>query len=239
MEDKEKTSQDNLPFLSEPYYKSHRAYAGVSALLLAWELIGITVTGKPLENYNISLKSPDAFPLVLVVLVLYFMFKITIEWHHCDDYRRESLPAKIDFYFSHVIGFLSILLYGVQQAIEFQVFDLITVDIQMDVLLMIVAIISFGFFVRFVRAKTRKNIFFYEKFNNGIIALLYPSVFFVLIILDFFKYVDISFASLYVYLIFMLGYFVFFVLVKRIIEKAVEGERLMSDFFNNRYKQTE
>lgn len=201
MQGKENISENDIPFLTEGYYKSHRAYVGVSALLLSWELVGIKVTEQPLDNYNISLKSPEAFPLVLVVLVFYFMFKSTIEWHHCDRERRDSLPAKIDFYFAHFIGFLSIVLYGVQQAIKSQIFDLITFDIQINFVFSWVALLSAFFSVRafaFIYLKIKMR--FVDKIYSIWIILLFPMIYLFYELTGGFEHISINSFPLYVYL---------------------------------------
>lgn len=133
---------NTIPLLSEGYNKAHRAYMVVSALLLAWELVGITVEKQPLKNYNISLKSPEAFPLILVVLVLYFMFKITVEWHLIDENKRASVPAGIDFYSAQTIGVVSLVLYAYQQASKIQIVNILPESSMVNLLVSFFIIIA-------------------------------------------------------------------------------------------------
>jgi hypothetical protein len=128
--------------LSEGYNKCHRDYIIVSALLLAWEIIGITVDKQPFRNYNFSFKNPQAFPAVLFVLIFYFMFKMTIEWHLNNKVQRNSIPAKIDFYSAHVIAFSSLFLYSYQQATTNQLITLLPTDIAIRTILVFISIVA-------------------------------------------------------------------------------------------------
>ena len=110
--------------LSEPYHKARRNYAGFSGLLIAWELIGIEIDKVPFQNLNVTLKSPNATPYILMILLAYFAFRTVIEWYQCDPVRRESIPSRIDLYAAHFLGFSSIVLYAVQRALDYQIADL-------------------------------------------------------------------------------------------------------------------
>ena len=72
------------PPLSEQYLKSRKQLALYSGLLFAWEFIGIKLPG-PNEvlfpNLNISLKSPQAVPWVLIALIFYFGFRTVITFN--------------------------------------------------------------------------------------------------------------------------------------------------------------
>ncbi len=58
--------------LSRHYYKNRTQLTLYSGLLLAWELIGLTIPSKPFINSNVEIKNPEAFPIVLLILILYF-----------------------------------------------------------------------------------------------------------------------------------------------------------------------
>jgi hypothetical protein len=114
------------PPLSEAYQKAHKEYGLSSALLIAWELVGFNVQKAPLENIEIELKNPEAIPWVLIVLVVYFGFRITIEWKQCDETRRRSKPPLIDFLVSHGIGATSIGLFSYQRLSQTQLATVIS-----------------------------------------------------------------------------------------------------------------
>jgi hypothetical protein len=108
------------------YAKARKAYGLSSACLLAWELIGIEIDAKPVEQFQVSLRSPQAAPYVLIALVAYFAFHFTVEWYQADTSQRR-LPASIaDFVAAHVIGSAAITLYGVQTLLRIQVADKIS-----------------------------------------------------------------------------------------------------------------
>lgn len=58
--------------LSEQYYKSRKQLMLFSGLFFVYEFIGFDVPEKPLANTDIIIKSPQAVPLVLLILVVYF-----------------------------------------------------------------------------------------------------------------------------------------------------------------------
>ena len=111
------------PDFSEAYQKARKSYGLFSALLMAWELIGIEIPEVPLENVKITLKSPQAIPYVLVVLVLYFGFRFTLEWLQAHPERRVNKAARIDYLAAHAIGSAAIGIYVLQALFKFQVVD--------------------------------------------------------------------------------------------------------------------
>ncbi len=115
------------PELGASYDKARRAYGSVSALLLAWELVGIELQPTPIENLKITLKSPQAAPYVLLVLVLYFAFRLSVEWCQAVPQRRQMRPSKVDFVIAHLIGTCAIGLFSVQRLLEIQIADRISV----------------------------------------------------------------------------------------------------------------
>jgi hypothetical protein len=84
-----------VPPVTDSYQKAYKSYLLFSALLASWQIIGITIETK--DRWGITLKSPSAVPLVLVCLVLYFGYKVTIEWMQVEDGRRHNIAAATDF----------------------------------------------------------------------------------------------------------------------------------------------
>ena len=111
------------PPLTDAYQKARRQYGLFSALLIVWELIGIEVPKVPVAGLNITLKSPEAAPFVLIALIGYFAFRITIEWYQSIKQRRSMRASRVDFLVAHGLGASALLLYVIQRSLEFQVFD--------------------------------------------------------------------------------------------------------------------
>jgi hypothetical protein len=111
------------PVMTDAYHKARRSYGLFSGLLIAWELIGVEVKEAPFQNYNILLKSPNATPYVLIILVAYFAFRLSIEWYHCHPARRTLKQSRIDLLVAHSIGFISIALYAIQRILDLQLAD--------------------------------------------------------------------------------------------------------------------
>src|SRR5690348_4567751 len=110
-----------IPALTDSYQKAHKNYVLWSALLASWQLIGIELETK--EKWGVVLKSPKAVPLVLFCLVLYFGFKISVEWMQCDEKRRQNLAAKIDYRVAHGIALCAIAISVIQALWQVQIFD--------------------------------------------------------------------------------------------------------------------
>lgn len=118
--------ETNLPPpRSESYQKARKSYGLVAGLLLAWELVGVELQS---SNLPFSLQSPDAAPLVLLALVVYFGFRFAIEWRHHHPARREDRWSRIDNYLAHIIGFGAVAVFFIQLAIDEQLFDVVVSD---------------------------------------------------------------------------------------------------------------
>src|SRR6476620_11936009 len=125
----QKLTWEDVPQLSESYQGAHKAYGLSSALLIAWEFIGIEFDARPIESLRLTLKSPQAVPYILVVLVAYFAFRFTIEWFQADPRRRSMIPSRIDFGAAHLIGALSLVLYGYQAYSQVQIANVLSAEI--------------------------------------------------------------------------------------------------------------
>jgi uncharacterized membrane protein YfcA len=108
------------PPFSDPYHHARRAYAAVAGLLLAWEFIGIALQGAGASSFPATLKNPEAAPVVLFALVLYFATRFTVEWHQSDPSRRALPASRFDFWMAHAIGGTSVVLYSAQHLFAFQ-----------------------------------------------------------------------------------------------------------------------
>src|SRR5690242_17142706 len=74
--------------LSTEYHKARKQLMLWAAILFIWELVGIDLDkAKDAEGYAgaliKSIKSPQAVPWVLTAIVIYFLFKCSIEWGQC------------------------------------------------------------------------------------------------------------------------------------------------------------
>lgn len=81
--------QVSTPALSDHYHHARKLYGLFSGLLLLWELVGVEIQETPIENLKLRLMNPEAVPIILFFLVLYFAFRFAIEWSQCDRLRRQ------------------------------------------------------------------------------------------------------------------------------------------------------
>lgn len=109
--------------MTDAYHKARRGYGLFSGLLIAWELIGIKVNASPFSDFNVTLKSPEAAPYILITLVSYYAFRLTIEWYQCDSSRRALKVSRIDFFIAHSLGFVAVGLYAIQRGFGLQLVD--------------------------------------------------------------------------------------------------------------------
>lgn len=113
--------------LSTEYHKARKQLMLWAGILFIWELVGIDLDrAKEAGNAGAiisAIKSPQAIPWVLVVLVGYFLFKTWIEWDQCNSLRRQRRASRFDYGSAWVVALLAALLYGYQSVKGIQVAD--------------------------------------------------------------------------------------------------------------------
>lgn len=87
-----------------------------AGILFIWELVGIDLDKAKEAGGNAgaiigALKSPQAVPWALLILVLYFSFKLRVEWRQCNMARRAVFEAKQDYYSAFLVAFGACALY--------------------------------------------------------------------------------------------------------------------------------
>lgn len=117
--------------LSSEYHKAHKQLMLWSTILFIWELVGVNLDKAKDAGGNIgpvvtALKSPQAVPWVLLTLVLYFLFKCSVEWAQCHVERRKVRFARVDFYSAWLVALASIALYAVQAFSRIQLANAVT-----------------------------------------------------------------------------------------------------------------
>jgi len=73
-----------------------------SGILLLWDILGIDLalarsTEGSIGPIITAIKNPAAMPWVLLSLIIYFIFKLIIEWGQCSEYRRANRVSVLDF----------------------------------------------------------------------------------------------------------------------------------------------
>lgn len=114
--------------LSPEYHKAHKQLMLWATILFIWELVGVDLSkAKEAGGYVgpiiTALKSPQAIPWVLVILVVYFLIKCGIEWAQCHVDRRRVGFARIDLISGWVVAGASLILYGGQTMSRVQLAD--------------------------------------------------------------------------------------------------------------------
>ena len=102
--------------LSTEYHKAHKQLMLWSAILFIWELVGVDLEKAKDAGGNVgaivtALKSPQAVPWVLVILVGYFAFKLRVEWGQCNLSRRQVRESRADCYSAFIVAAIACALY--------------------------------------------------------------------------------------------------------------------------------
>ena len=99
-----------------------------AGILFIWELVGIDLEKAKEAGGNIgaiigAIKSPQAVPWALLILVGYFVFKVTVEWFQCHPSRRIRRVARVDFISACVVSIIAVALYVAQTLSHIQLAD--------------------------------------------------------------------------------------------------------------------
>ena len=102
--------------LSSEYHKARKQLMLWAGILFIWELVGIDLEKAKEAGGNAgaiigAIKSPQAVPWVLLILVFYFVFKLRIEWGQCNLARRGVRESRIDYLSAFVVAGAAFALY--------------------------------------------------------------------------------------------------------------------------------
>lgn len=120
---RECADDDKSTSLGSSYEHARKAYGLTAGLLIAWELVGIDISTVPVESLNLTLKSPQAAPYVLIALLAYFAFRLTIEWRQAPRSSRRSAASRADVLVAHGIAGAAVALYVFQLLAKQQLAD--------------------------------------------------------------------------------------------------------------------
>jgi hypothetical protein len=112
--------------LSNEYHKARKQLMFWAAILFIWELVGIDLEKAKEAGGNAgaiigALKSPQAVPWALLILIAYFAFKLSIEWGQCNRARRRLRASRLDYYSAFIVAGTAFALYFAQAIIHIQI----------------------------------------------------------------------------------------------------------------------
>jgi len=101
-----------------------------ASLLFVWELVGIDLEKAKEAGGNAgaiitAIKSPQAIPWVLLILVIYFVFKTTVEWYQNNAVRRSLRASRVDFISGWIVALIAVGLYIAQTLSRAQLADVV------------------------------------------------------------------------------------------------------------------
>jgi hypothetical protein len=166
--------------LSSEYHKARKQLLLWAGILFIWELVGIDLSKAEGAEGNIgtvlrSIRSPQAIPWALLILVAYFLFKLTVEWYQCSLNRRALRVAQVDFLSAWLIAILAYTLYAYQAVSRLQFADILQKSSR--AVSVVVGLLSgFLFAVFIVRQwNARKWRAKFEQIDYGLISMMIAS----------------------------------------------------------------
>ena len=167
-----------IDHLTPEYYKARRGLMLFSGLLIAWELIGIELSPKfnidPL-NLDITIKSPQAAPAVLIILIIYFSIRTAIEWHQSHPERRKEKASVADIFLTATVVIASLIIITIQFLLKIQIADIFDASSMMAFIFSIfigyLVYYLFYFYRQYARLPEE------EKFQEGEATKFWLSIF--------------------------------------------------------------
>lgn len=129
MKDESKAAQlPDPPALADEYHKARRQLMLWSGILFAWELVGVDLGKAAQADGTIgavvnAIKSPQAVPWVILILVAYFVFRLSVEWLQSSHSRRTLRVARVDFGSCLAVAVIAYALYFGQRIAQVQFAD--------------------------------------------------------------------------------------------------------------------
>ena len=115
---KPKFTRDPQALTSE-YHKARKQLMLWAGILFIWELVGIDLDKAKEAGGNAgavvgAIKAPQAVPWAFLTLILYFGFKLRIEWGQCNHLRRQMRESRVDYYSAFFVASIAFILYLAQ-----------------------------------------------------------------------------------------------------------------------------
>ncbi|MGD8780678.1 MAG: hypothetical protein PVH88_17140 [Ignavibacteria bacterium] len=104
--------------VSESYQKARKIFAAFSGLVIIWTFVGIDITRFLDEYVKVGVGNPDALPIVLIILTLYFALRFILEWFQISIEIRHSTIMKADFFITVYIGMIALAAFLFKVSIE-------------------------------------------------------------------------------------------------------------------------
>lgn len=133
--------------LTDSFHRARRNLVLFSSLLLCWEFLGLQTGSSikaPVVNTSVDIANPDNLPVLILIMVIYSLFRFFIEWYQCDPNRRSYLAARADFYISNLIAISSITLFLYQTIANVNIFENLPQDHVIFTLLLLITMVVVG-----------------------------------------------------------------------------------------------
>lgn len=123
-----------LPSMPDAYHKARRQLSLFSAILIFWEYVGIRIGAKVAEpttgslllsDMKIRLENPEVIPFVIAAIVIYFAFRLIIEWNLSSPRCRAHPACKIDLTVSYIIAAAALSLFILQKKFTIRLADFV------------------------------------------------------------------------------------------------------------------
>ena len=129
--------------LSEQFYKTRKYYVFYSMILLLWTWIGVTIENNDgtagltfsipySTKAEVTLPNISNLPMIMILIMSYYAYRVSIEWYSTSPELRANLPAKIDWKFAHTLGLVALVSFGGPELFSKAPSDLIRTGISWD-----------------------------------------------------------------------------------------------------------
>ncbi len=127
MQEEVKLPEETKP-LSDTYHKARRMLAFLSGLLIAWEYAGIKIGASkiPFAETHVTFENAEVFPVIILMLVFYFTFRVAVEWNQCNEERKDKFAAQVDLYVAYMIAGIALIIYVLHQMSSLRLADILT-----------------------------------------------------------------------------------------------------------------
>lgn len=118
----------SVPTLSDAYNRERKCLILYSGLLFGSEVAGLTFGRSQSSQLNqfIAFDNPGAVPIVLVALIVWSLFQITVEWFNCDFRRRVTISAQLDILSAIFLSIFTLSMFAIQRNFAIRLADQLT-----------------------------------------------------------------------------------------------------------------
>lgn len=96
--------------LTDSYHLARRNLTLAAGVLLAWSVVGLDLVGAPkIEDAVLKVRKPELLPWVLAALVVFFLYRMVLEFLECDPERTRRTAPRVDAWGAGTLAVISLV----------------------------------------------------------------------------------------------------------------------------------